>query len=341
MVGVDITSLNLPKIRDDLQLRTDETEESREFNVRTTLLAGYSVKQASFIAEWVGKNARYDVNTQPEPPREEDIPEELRSPVRTTEDNPFTGESQAVQGHMTVAGIGNALRLTAAVPHTLVNRVGRLSASPMSPAFLSGAGGIVEDSPSLPANPSGDVPPNALAPKNRGYRGGPTPVVPTNQEGPVNNPPPEMQDRVLTMDELAELREKQGHVAGYEGVNVPGRGQEQQTVSQGSGLAGTPETATSPENVREFSPEKAKDNPQLPEDVDMEERARQTSRPSDTISTPVEGQQQSQSTPQESAPNQMADVRRQMEERLASQTREQSGSNQPEHQGNGESGTPA
>ena len=59
MVGVDLTSLNLPVIQAKLGLQTADTTAARDFNIRQALGAGYSHLQANYISEWAIQSTTY------------------------------------------------------------------------------------------------------------------------------------------------------------------------------------------------------------------------------------------------------------------------------------------
>jgi hypothetical protein len=304
MAGADIMSLDLPTIRDNLALEAGNTEDVRQRNLQRLMRAGYSVKQANFVAEWSMHNANYDVSTD-----ERD--------VREASDNPFVPLDDVESGEMAVRGYSNAIP-TQPEPRFLHPRMRNLTMArdPNAPAFEGGAGGEVAASPHLPATPNYPNP-NDLAPKNRGYRGGNTPFMPPEGSSlGIVNPPPEMQERALTVEEVQRLRENNESLPAYGDTSKAPAGSQRDVSEQGrpvfapSNLPGTPETAT--DNIA--SPSGLPEPPDVPSSNDP--TVTQTNEDADQLS---------------SVANEAID---------AFEARQQSGNDQPEYKGNGESGTP-
>jgi hypothetical protein len=59
MVGVDITSLNMPIMQTKYGLQTADTVAARDTNLRILLGAGFSHLQSHYISEWVIQTTNY------------------------------------------------------------------------------------------------------------------------------------------------------------------------------------------------------------------------------------------------------------------------------------------
>jgi hypothetical protein len=300
VVGVDITSLNLEKIRDDLGLESGNTEEIRLRNLQRLSNVGYSVKQQNFIAEWAMQVSATDIANG------------ASRESRGVEDNPFVDMSETEAGDLVVAGhVNSATANQAPIEPRFIHsryRNVRMATDPNAPDFLGGDGGEVADSPALPASPNYPQP-NDLAPKFRGYRGGNTQPPMVNVEnglGGIVNPPPEMQERMLTVEEVQKLRQDRGH--SNDPYDVPPN-VAPAAVPQDFGVR----PAHSPSNL-----------PTTPE------TAQKDVIPSGTVTENLEqNNPEMPDSPLFAKGNEAADA-------IASG--EQSGSNQPEYTGNGESG---
>jgi hypothetical protein len=127
MVGVDITSLNVPKIAEDLELK--EGDEFLEHNILTLLNAGYSHLQAAYIAQWVDKGG----SNFEEPPV-----------TRQLDENPHIPESLVEIEQDMQAGLTKKLATPFTATPNLLIPEGEIQESALTPVTIGPEMGVME-----------------------------------------------------------------------------------------------------------------------------------------------------------------------------------------------------